>query len=182
MTILAPVIKLLKKLSMTLSTSKKTVHPCTAPGLPKIRVFRQPGALLLALFLAGCAKPGPGFSISNAEVFAPAPGRTTSVAYLTIENHRDELLTVTRISSPQYARVEMHETVLDNGVARMRALPSLAVEGNTTVELKAGGKHLMLFSPGNALLPGKPVALHIHLASADSLIVETTLKTRHSTD
>ena len=88
----------------------------------------------------------------------------------------------THVSSPQFSRVEMHETVFSDGVARMRALPSVTVESNTTMEFKTGGKHLMLFSPGKVLLPGRPVVLHIHLASADILIVETTLKTRHSTD
>jgi len=195
-------VKLLKKPSMIFSTSKfekrgfqissifnglqpskMSVHPCTVRSLLKNRVFQQTaGTLFLVFVLGACGESGPRFSITNTEVIAPAPGRTVSVAYLIIENHRDEPLTISHISSPQFASVEMHETVLNNGVARMRALSSVTVESNASMEFKPGGKHLMLFSPVKALIPGKPVALHIQLASGDISIVETTLKTRHLTD
>ena len=134
------------------------------------------------MLIAGCGESGPALSVSEVQVVAPAPGRNASVAYLTIHNHGSKPVELTGITSPPFGRVELHETKLENGIARMRALASLSVNGGASVGLAPGGKHLMLFEPVTALLPGDPVSLHLQFASEATLIVQTPLKTRLSID
>jgi len=138
------------------------------------------GLSFVVVLLAGCGESGPTLSVSGVQVVAPAPGRKASVAYLTLHNHSSNPVELTGVTSPQFGRVELHETALENGIARMRALTSISVDGNANVELAPGGKHLMLFEPVTALLPGNTVSLHLQFASEATLIVQTPLKTRLS--
>ena len=134
------------------------------------------------ILTAGCSESGPAMSVSGVQVIAPAPGRKASVAYFTIHNRGSNAVVLNGVTSPQFGRVEMHETVLEMGIARMRPLASLKVDARSSVELAAGGKHLMLSEPVKVLLPDSPVSLHLQFASEFSLIVQTLIKTRHSID
>ena len=134
------------------------------------------------ILTAGCSEAGPAMSVSDVHVIAPAPGRKTSVAYFTIHNRGNNAVVLNGVTSPQFGRVELHETVLEMGIARMRPLTSLKVDARSSVELAPGGKHLMLSEPVKALLPDDPVLLHLQFASEAALIVQTPLKTRHSID
>lgn len=134
------------------------------------------------MLIASCSKSGPALSVSDVQVVAPAPGRKASVAYLTIHNKSSDSVDLISISSPQFGRVELHETTLENGIARMRALQSISVDADASIELAPGGKHVMLFEPVKALLPGSSVSLHLNFASEATLIVQAPLKTRLSID
>ena len=136
--------------------------------------------LLLGFSMAGCGDAGPALSVSDVQVVAPMPGHEASVAYLTLHNHSNKPVALTGITSPQFSRVELHETVLDNGIANMRSLTSLTMDANASTELAPGGKHVMLFEPGQVMTPGHRITLQFHFTSDDSLIVETPLKSRLS--
>ena len=138
--------------------------------------------VITLILTAGCGESGPAMSVSGVQVIAPAPGRKTSVAYFTIHNRGSNAVVLHGVTSPQFGRVEMHETVLELGIARMRPLNSLKVDARSSVELAAGGKHLMLSEPVKVLLPDNPVSLHLQFASGVALIVQTPIKTRHSID
>ena len=58
---------------------------------------------------------------------------------------------ITRVTSPEYGSVEMHETVIEDGVARMSALGQVVLPAGSAVEFEPGGKHLMLMRPGDDL-------------------------------
>ena len=134
------------------------------------------------ILTAGCGESGPAMSVSGVQVIAPAPGRKTSVAYFTIHNRGNNAVVLNGVTSPQFGRVEMHETVLEMGIARMRPLTSLKVDAGSSVEFAAGGKHLMLSEPVKVLLPDSPVSLHLQFASEATLIVQAMIKTRLSID
>jgi copper(I)-binding protein len=84
---------------------------------------------------------------SNIVVTAPAPGMPMAAAYLDITNQSGSAIRITSVTSPDYELVEMHETTIEDGVARMRAIPALAIENGETVTFERGGRHLMLMRP-----------------------------------
>ena len=86
--------------------------------------------LAIMTVLAACDS-GPALRVTDIQVIAPAPGRTASVAYLKLSNNSGDAVALTAISSPQFGRVEMHETVISDGVARMQALHSISIEAGT---------------------------------------------------
>jgi copper(I)-binding protein len=99
--------------------------------------------LLLALF--GCAEEsGPPLVASDIEITRPMAGMDMSAGYLTLKNNTGAAIVVTQVQSPQFARVEIHETTIEDGISKMRALDSLTVPANGAARLERGGKHLML--------------------------------------
>ena len=130
--------------------------------------------------VAGCGEPGPSLAVTRLQIIAPLPGLKMSVAYMTIHNNAGNPATLTHISSPQFARVNLHETVVENGVASMQPLTSLTLDPQSSVEFSPGGKHVMLSEKTTGLVPGEGVTLHLHFASNDLLIVEAPLMQRMS--
>lgn len=104
--------------------------------------------LLLALLLTACGT-GPQAPVvaTDVTVTQPVPGKTMRAAYLALTNNTDETIRVTRVASDAFASVQLHETSVENGVARMRSLPQLQIPAGETVRLERGGKHLMLMRP-----------------------------------
>ena len=105
------------------------------------------------------------------------PGSAAGVAYFIIENRSAATITVDRIDSPQYADVQIHETVVADGISRMRAVKSFQVEPASSVEFVPGGKHVMLMKPTTNLSTGTPVTLEIHYDTG-LLIVSAAMQDR----
>ncbi|MCO4811188.1 MAG: copper chaperone PCu(A)C [Gammaproteobacteria bacterium] len=99
---------------------------------------------LLATALVACGAPKPPLVISELEVTEPIPGRHMSAGFFILRNNTAEVINITGVFSPQFARVEIHETTVTDGVSRMRRLDALVVPAHGSVVLERGGKHLML--------------------------------------
>ena len=101
--------------------------------------------LALVYVLAACGGPaGPPVVASNIVVTAPAPGMRMAAAYLDITNRSGGAIRITSVTSPDYESVEMHETTVEDGVARMRSIPVLEIPDGESATFERGGKHLML--------------------------------------
>ena len=103
--------------------------------------------LLLAMLLSACGVPEAPLVISELEITKPMPGMKMSAGFLVITNQTNETARITRVSSPQFEAVEIHETTISDGISRMRELKALEVPGQSSVVLERGGKHLMLMRP-----------------------------------
>jgi copper(I)-binding protein len=100
---------------------------------------------------------------------------------MTITNNSDRLITIGSVRSPQFDRVEMHETILEDGVSSMRSLSAVEVAPGAAVDFKPGGKHLMLMGTGPETGPGASV--DIELAYDDGLmLVSATMLDRLQAD
>jgi hypothetical protein len=100
--------------------------------------------IMLAVTLVACGPPGPPLEISELEVTKPIPGTYMSAGFFVLTNNTDEVISITSVDSPQFGRVEIHETTVTDGVSRMRRLDVLEVPAQGSVVLQRGGKHLML--------------------------------------
>ena len=81
-------------------------------------------------------------------------------------------VTIVAASSPAYGSVEVHETRIDGGVSRMRAVPQLRIAPGDAAVLKPGGLHLMLMRPKTTLEPGSKVTIEFELAGGGTLLGE----------
>ncbi len=107
-------------------------------------------AYLALLALSSCrSEPGPPLLATHLEVSKPLPGMMMSAAYLSLTNNTDMTMTITNISSPQFGTVEMHESLLVDGVAKMRRIAELDIAAGVTENFERGGKHLMLMRPAD---------------------------------
>ncbi|HNP63722.1 MAG TPA: copper chaperone PCu(A)C [Woeseiaceae bacterium] len=101
------------------------------------------GLALLAL-VACTGESSPPLVASNVVVTEPLPGRMMSAAYLSLTNNSNDAILINRVSSPDFGAVELHESLLEDGVAKMRPVDSLVIAPGATVALQQGGLHLML--------------------------------------
>lgn len=128
--------------------------------------------LVLALSAFGCSSDdGPPLSVTDVTVTRPLPGTAMSAGYFAIENRGGSAIVITSVDSPQYARVEMHETVIENDVSRMRSVDALRLEDGERVQFEPGGKHLMLMQPR---APLESVILNFYSGETLLLSVSTT--------
>jgi periplasmic copper chaperone A len=82
--------------------------------------------------------------VTDAWIRKMPPASTLSSGYFKLTNRsskNDQLLEVT---SPVAEKVELHETVLKDGMAKMEALSVLNIPAGDTVTFEPRGKHLML--------------------------------------
>ena len=108
----------------------------------------------------GCGgQVGPPVVAANVVVTGPAAQAPMAAGYLDISNRSGADIRITRVSSPEYETVEMHETVVEDDIARMRKIPVVEIENGETVVFERGGKHLMLMKPVGT--PG-PVTLNFY--------------------
>ena len=98
----------------------------------------------LALFAIGCTDPGAPLVASDVVIKKPMPGMKMSAGFFVLANNTDAAIRITSVSSPQFEAVEIHETNIEDGIARMRELEALVVPPRGSVTLERGGKHLML--------------------------------------
>jgi len=136
--------------------------------------------LAASVWLAACGRPaGPPLTISNLVVLEPLPGSGMVAGYLTMENHRDQAITIVKVASPAFANLEMHETVIENEVARMIPLAPLVIEPDSAVVFEPGGKHLMMWGVANDIAPGVAVTIEFHDDASGLVTVATTVRSRN---
>lgn len=104
--------------------------------------------LSLLLLTAACSQETPAPLVaSDVVITRPLPGMTMSAGYLSLSNNSDATIRITRVTSAQFESVQLHETTIENGVSRMRAIAALEIPAGETLTLQRGGKHLMLMRP-----------------------------------
>lgn len=103
--------------------------------------------LLLALLLSACGAPEAPLVVSELEITKPMPGMKMSAGFFVITNNTSETTRITRVSSPQFEAVEIHETTISDGISRMREIEALIIPAQSSIVLERGGKHLMLMRP-----------------------------------
>jgi len=94
-------------------------------------------------------------SVKEPWVRATTPQQAVTGAFMRIDSSAPARLVEVR--SPIAGRVELHETRIEQGVARMRHVQTLAIP----VELKPGGYHVMLMDLKRQLKAGETVPLEL---------------------
>ena len=134
---------------------------------------------VMCVLAVACSPPaGPPLTISNVVVLEPLPGTNMTAGYLTLANNSNQPIIIDKVTSPQFARVEMHETVIQNDVARMVALAPLIIERHSSVQFEPGGKHLMMSESTKEMVAGMPVTVEFHYDTNGLLIIAMTVSSR----
>jgi periplasmic copper chaperone A len=132
-------------------------------------------ASILAIATAGRAQ---GEGIEVREVFSRATiGQATSGAvYLTIVNHASSPDRLMSASTPVAARTDLHMTVRDGDVVRMRRLETIDIQAGGTVTFEPGGAHVMLTGLAAPLSEGESFELTLEFETAGPMTLEVPVK------
>ncbi len=136
-----------------------------------MRRYFVPLALLLAFPAMAQA---PSISVANAWARATTASQTVGGVFLTITDTGgpDRLLSA---SSPIADMLELHETVADGDVMKMRPVTALPLAAGQTVELKPGSYHLMAMGLKQPLSPGATFPVTLTFEKAPPVTVIATV-------
>ncbi len=132
------------------------------------------GLLLPALlFLIAADAPPP--QITHPWARATAGASKNGAAYLTLteQGPADRL---TGVSTPAAATAELHESMADMGVMKMRPVSGFDLAPGKPVTLAPGGYHVMLLGLKAPLKPGDVFPLTLKFEHAEPLTVSVTVE------
>jgi len=133
-------------------------------------------AAVAAISLAGGAlAQAPTVEVSDAWARATTSMARAGGVFLTMKatGGSDRVVSA---SSPVADRVELHETIRDGNVMRMREVPELRVQQSEPTVLKPGGLHIMLMGLKQQLNRGDSFPLTITFEKAPAVTVTVTVQ------
>lgn len=155
---------------------------------PSLRFFTACITLAIGSTIALAASDAPASS-SPATATAPAgihvtdawvrglPAAVPSAGYLTIVNDSDAAVTLTHVTSPDYAMVHVHESyTTPGGESGMRMVSKLRVPAHGKVTFAPGGYHLMLMRAKKELKAGDTTSVVLHFEGGATLSVSMPVK------
>jgi len=113
-------------------------------------------------------------SIQNPWVKATYPGQNVSAGYMTITSTND--VSLVKVASDVSDSVEMHSMKMENGVMKMRMLPSLALLAGKPYKLEPSGFHLMLFDLKKPLADAQTVNFELTFKTGQNVEFKQTVK------
>lgn len=126
---------------------------------------------LLPLFAAtlalGACTDSAQPEITEARIRLPPPGMQMAAGYFEIKNRSDADLVLASVLAEGIESVEMHETVQEQGLSRMRQREQVAIPAGAEVRFEPGGLHLMLFGISPELSKTPDALLQLRLTRAD---------------
>lgn len=145
--------------------------------------------VLLLIGLAGCIAPMPGATAPAGQMEmaapAPVPGQITvsnvrarpapleggnGAAFMVVLNGTEMPVRLISAASDVAAAVELHETFNEEGVMKMVPQPEgFEVPAGGSVELKPGGKHVMLIGLAAPLAAGQAFSLTLNFDDGSAL-------------
>jgi copper(I)-binding protein len=97
--------------------------------------------------------------VFDAWIRAAPPGANMVAGYATLKNTGDEPIAILTVQSEAFRMTSLHETVIEEGVSRMRELHRLKIAPGETIQMRPGGKHLMLMQPRHEIPVGDKVEM-----------------------
>jgi hypothetical protein len=133
--------------------------------------------LLFAVLLAATPAFAQTQDIQVDQPWARAtPGAARSGAvYLTVTDHAAAADTLTGVTTPVAGMAMIHESIVENGVAKMRMLDGVRLNPQMPVTLKPGGMHIMLTELKAPLRVGATFPLTLSFAKAPPVTVTVTV-------
>ncbi|MEO5346458.1 MAG: copper chaperone PCu(A)C [Magnetococcus sp. YQC-9] len=136
-------------------------------------------SLLASLLIGSALIATPAYAadqlhIQDPWVRAAPPAAPALGGYMTLHNPDSKEKKIVGASSPLFSKVEIHETVQQDGKSQMRPKPQLAIAPGAQVKMAPGGLHIMLIGPKKSLQPKDSVPLTLKFAdgSEQSLSAE----------
>jgi len=99
------------------------------------------------------------------------PANLPAGGYLTVANRGGRAVVLVGASSPDYAGVGLHRSVIQGGLSKMQPVERIVIAPHSTLAFRATGYHLMLTTPTRPVAPGARVPITLHFADGRSLVV-----------
>jgi periplasmic copper chaperone A len=135
-------------------------------------------SLVAAAALSGNAASAADYKVGSLEIDSPwsravPKGAKVAAGYMKIKNTGTEPDRLVGGSTPVAGEFMIHEMSMDNGVMKMRPLPSgLEIKPGETVELKPSSFHIMMMDLKQPIQRGKPFKATLKFEKAGDVDVD----------
>lgn len=131
-------------------------------------MFRPLLLLLTAVVLSACGGGDQSPQISKARVVLPPPGMQMAAGYFELENPGSAPLRVLSVKSSAFKMAEIHQTVIEDGLSKMREVEDVVVPAGQSKAFEPGGWHIMLmgYVDDPAALETLPVEIELQAGDA----------------
>ncbi|MGL5451515.1 MAG: copper chaperone PCu(A)C [Aeromonas sp.] len=128
---------------------------------------------LLALGMSATAQAK--IDVADGYVRLLPPGSPNTAAFMVLRNDADKPVKLVGATSQAAKRAELHTHLHENGVMKMRQVPSIEIPAKGQVALTPGGMHIMLFdiAPLSELTP---VPLTLTMDDGQQLVLPLPVK------
>lgn len=133
-------------------------------------------ALLLAVVPQFCSAADSALTVSDPYVRLVPPSAPTSAAFMVITNAGSSERLLVKAESPAARAVELHSHSNENGVMKMRRVPSIEVRAKGQAELKPGSYHIMLIEIAPALKEGDAIPIKLTFDDGSQIDVSAPVR------
>jgi len=137
--------------------------------------FLSAGAATLTL--SGCNKriPDSLVEVESAYVTLPIVAGRSGAAYFELRSNNDPTR-LTGIASPDVERIELHSSVMEGRMARMRPLDGAIFPDSKLLRFAPGGNHAMLFGIAPGVKAGDKIRLTFRFEPAPAVTAEAEVR------
>lgn len=128
------------------------------------------------LLLAFPALAPAELDISDAWIKNLPPAVPVRAGYMTIHNPAGGDQRIVGVTSEAFDSVEIHQSLMQDGMMRMEQQDELVIDAGATVRLEPGGLHLMLMGPREPTKPGQVHRLRLELGDGSTQQIEMTVR------
>lgn len=97
------------------------------------------------------------------------PGGAPSGGYFTVHNDSAVPMELVGASSPDYASVELHRSMMQGNTARMEPVDKVVVPAHGELQFKPGSYHLMLMRPKPTVKVGGEITVALRFSGGRTL-------------
>ncbi|VAW82172.1 hypothetical protein MNBD_GAMMA12-1015 [hydrothermal vent metagenome] len=88
-----------------------------------------------------------------------SPLTAVMAGYIKIKNTASDTIIFKKFTSPQFSRVEVHQTISKDNMLSMQQQHKVIIPSHSTIEFKSGGFHFMLIQAKHRLKSGQIVTI-----------------------
>jgi periplasmic copper chaperone A len=140
-----------------------------------MRILALASTLCLAVISAVYAQASSPIEISHAWARATAASAANGAVYLKVMNRGTADDRLTGASTTVAAKAELHITLNDNGVMKMRPITDVPVKAGGSAEFKPDGMHIMLLGLKHPLKAGDHFPLTLTFEKAGTVQTRVTV-------
>ncbi len=105
------------------------------------------------------------------------PNALPAAGYITLQNSSNQSLDVTKITSPDYARVTVYQTIVDSESSKMVKVDKFTIPANGQFSMVPGNFHLMFEKPTHVITPGDNARVTFFLSDGKVFKVRMPVRT-----
>jgi len=152
----------------------------TTAGAWRVAVAALAAACALGVALSGpsaLAQPA-AVTARDAWVREPSPSGNNTAMFVVLENQGADRRAVVSASADLAGRAELHEMRMERGMMRMSPVARIDVPAGGSTELKAGGRHVMLFDLKKRVAAGTSMVVTLTFDDGTKATVTAVVRKR----